>query len=207
MQRFLLRVFFVDIGGVAQHDRGKVDGRLVREHLAAEAAPAEQGEPAGMIDVRMRENDGVDFGGIERERSRVGTLVLQAALEHAAIDEHAASRDFQQMQGTGDLASSTMKNKLHPNSVPNAGSKPSYPRVAQESRRERRDLRFSLIGRKATRIPAIPNALHQASIWYYPRDVVSRALGPPRVSHQLAFFCPRPPHPGFSAHRGGVFMT
>ena len=42
-----------------------------------------------MVEVGMRQQDGVEIPGLERERDPVADRFVRAALEHAAIDQDA----------------------------------------------------------------------------------------------------------------------
>jgi hypothetical protein len=65
-----------------------------RDHLAAEASFDEERQSPAMIEMRVGEEHEIDGPGIEPERILVFFRKLAAALEHAAIDENAATRAF-----------------------------------------------------------------------------------------------------------------
>ena len=61
-----------------------------------------------MVEVGVGEQQHVDAGRIEAERLGVGALDLLAALEHAAVDQHAAIVAGDQVARTGDLLGGTV---------------------------------------------------------------------------------------------------
>jgi len=52
-----LRVLFLDVRRVHQHDSAEIAGRGSGPHSARVSALCEQGQPAGVIDMRVRQHD------------------------------------------------------------------------------------------------------------------------------------------------------
>jgi hypothetical protein len=65
------------------------------------------GKPARMIDVCMRENDGVEISDQERQSAVLLRGVLSLPLKHAAVERDGMSVDVQKMTGAGDFTRGT----------------------------------------------------------------------------------------------------
>ena len=81
-------LFLLDVGGVGQEDRAQLARLAGCEDRAAIAATDQSGEPAGVVDVGVGDDDGVDGGRIDRERLPVRQSVAFGALEQPCVDEH-----------------------------------------------------------------------------------------------------------------------
>ena len=77
LARVVLRVFFHDVRGIGQQDVDELDGGGIGEDRAAIAIAHKTRQPAGVIEMRVREHDEVDGGDIER-------LVIPIALAQFA---------------------------------------------------------------------------------------------------------------------------
>jgi len=108
-----LGVLLLDMGGVAQHPVAEIDGGRSGEDGARKAVLDQGGEVAGMVDVSMRENHGIDGGSRERKIAILAVGVFAAALVHPAIEKKAPAAGFDQVHGAGDLAGRTPESKLH----------------------------------------------------------------------------------------------
>ena len=93
-----------DEGRVAQHHRAQVTGRRLRVDRAAVAGFHQQRQTPGVIDVRVAKHHRVDGGHVEGQRFGVARLVPSTALDEAAVEQHAAPVEVQQVAGAGDLA-------------------------------------------------------------------------------------------------------
>ena len=87
-------IFFLQLGGVGQHDLREVGGARCAEDAAAEAAGDEPRQPADVIEVRVRQHERVDGCRIDRQRLPVALAQFLEPLEHAAVDEHADAGRF-----------------------------------------------------------------------------------------------------------------
>ena len=98
-----LGVAGLDAGGVAQDQGRHLDGRRRGEHRHAMAALGQQRQPAGVVQVAVRDQDGVELlpGGGGRAVERLGFL---AALEHAAVHQHAGLFGLNVIGRAGDFA-------------------------------------------------------------------------------------------------------
>jgi len=97
-------VFFLEVRGVLEKESGQLDGGLIGEDGAAVAVADEAGEPASVIEMRVREDGTVDGLGIDGKRLPVAILKIVGALEDAAIHEKALVGGFDEIFGTGDAA-------------------------------------------------------------------------------------------------------
>ena len=89
--------FFLDVRAVGQHDLQQVAGRGRGVDRAVEAFGDEARQQSGMVDMGVGEQHEIDCARIEREARAVFRLGFAAALEHAAIDEEARMRGFDQV--------------------------------------------------------------------------------------------------------------
>ncbi len=93
----VFEVALLEEAGVAQHDVAKFGGGLAGEDAAAEALAHELREVAGVVDVRMREDDVVDCFGVDWEVSIFFESFLAVALEEAAIEEDTFTVGFEEV--------------------------------------------------------------------------------------------------------------
>ena len=107
---FPLRVLLLDVGGVQQHDFQQLGGEAGGEDAALEALLNEHGNPAGVVDVGVGDQDVVDGVGGKGEFA-VGNLV--PALLEAAVDEDAGVVDLQTVAASGDALVRAVKAELH----------------------------------------------------------------------------------------------
>ena len=107
---FPLRVLLLDVGGVQQHDFQQLGGEAGGEDAALEALLDEHGNPAGVVDVGVGDQDVVDGVGGKGEFA-VGNLV--PALLEAAVDEDAGVVDLQTVAASGDALVRAVKAELH----------------------------------------------------------------------------------------------
>jgi hypothetical protein len=74
-------LFLLDVGGVGEEDRAEFARLAGREDRPAIATTDQSGEPAAVVDVGVRDDDGVDGGRIDREGLPVRQSVAFGALE------------------------------------------------------------------------------------------------------------------------------
>ena len=108
-----LPVLLLDEPGVGQHDGAQVLGGAGAVDGAAVAALAENGQPAGVVDVRVGQHDGVHVGRREREVLVLLARLLAAALEHAAVEQDALAGRLEQVHRARDLAGRAEKRQAH----------------------------------------------------------------------------------------------
>ena len=98
-------VFFLDARRVGQHQRAQLARRRRTEDAAGETLGHEPRQIAAVIEVRVREDNGIDPRRIDGKRPPVAIAQLLEPLEQAAVDQDAAIAEVEQMLGTGDGAS------------------------------------------------------------------------------------------------------
>ena len=108
-----LGIAFGQRSRIHQHDRHQLGAGALGEDRAAEAALDQQRHPADMVDVRMAHHQCVDGLDIERKRIGIARLHFRAALAHAAIEQDALARGFEQVHRTRHLAGRTVEMHLH----------------------------------------------------------------------------------------------
>jgi hypothetical protein len=91
------RVLFVQVRRVEQHDLGQRLGRGRAPDRTGEAVTGEGRQGAGVVDVGVREDHGVDRRGIDGEALPVPLPEPLDPLEEPAVDEHAAAADVDQV--------------------------------------------------------------------------------------------------------------
>ena len=91
----------------------EVDGGGRRVDGAGEAVLDQRRQVAAVIDVGVREHDGVDGARVERQLAIAVFGLLAAALVESAIEKIALAGDFQMMHGTGDRAGRAPECEFH----------------------------------------------------------------------------------------------
>lgn len=97
------RLLFLQAGRVQHHHPRQLARGAGGQDAAAKALPHQQRNAPAMIEVGVGQQQHVDAGRIEAERFGIGLFQLGAALEHAAVDQHAVVVAGDQMTRTGDL--------------------------------------------------------------------------------------------------------
>ena len=87
-----LRELLVEVAGVEQHDRGQLHGARRGVDRARVALASQDRQQPAVVEVGVRQEDGVQLGWFEVERDPVPDRLVGTALEHAAVDEHASPR-------------------------------------------------------------------------------------------------------------------
>ena len=82
----IFRIRFLDMTGVHQHDVCQVSGGVRAVNRALVAVPDQVGQVAAVIDVGVREDQGIDLSRVERELAVALVGVVPAALEQAATN-------------------------------------------------------------------------------------------------------------------------
>ena len=70
-------------------------------------------QEAAVVEVGMRQQDGVEVGRLERERDPVADRLVRAALEHAAVDQDARPLGDEQELRAGDGRRAAEETDLH----------------------------------------------------------------------------------------------
>lgn len=66
-----------------------------------------------MVEVSMAQHHSVNFGCVERKRVAVAFLILSAALNQPAVQQHFSTANMQDVTGTGYFGGSAEKFKFH----------------------------------------------------------------------------------------------
>ena len=109
----VFRVLLVQRSRVLEHDVAQVARRAVGVDRPAVTGLDQQRQAAGVIEVGMCQDHGVDIAGCEGERRAVARLVGGRALDQAAVDEQAAVATVHQVARTGDFARRAQKLDIH----------------------------------------------------------------------------------------------
>ena len=110
-----LRVLLLDVRRVGEHDRAEIVRRGRGVDRSVEAVPREHRQTARVIDVRVRQHDGVQLLEVERhvdDSFRCDSA--PAPLEHPEIQRDRRAADAQEMAGAGDLTRRTEERDVHP---------------------------------------------------------------------------------------------
>jgi hypothetical protein len=99
-------LFLLEMGRIGQEDLAEPAGVGGRDDPAGEAVAHQSGQPAAVVDVGVGDDDGVDRGGIDRERLPVGQAIALRALEQSRVDEHGRLTGPNQEAAPRDRASS-----------------------------------------------------------------------------------------------------
>jgi len=85
------RVLFLNASGVRQHDAAEIERPRGAKDPAAEALSDEPRQVSAMIEVRMRQHDGMDRIGANRQRLPVALTQLFQSLKQPAVNKHASA--------------------------------------------------------------------------------------------------------------------
>jgi len=98
-----LRILALQVGRVLEDQSGQRDRsrRGVDRSLVIEAG--QEGQAAGVIEVRVREHDGVQFLQRAGGREAVRVFELLRALEQAAVDHHVRPVGLDDVRRSGHL--------------------------------------------------------------------------------------------------------
>jgi hypothetical protein len=91
---------FLQVPAVAQQDLAQILGSRRTEYASGETVLYEQRQIAGMIEMRVRQHDLVDFSGCDRERRPITQPQGFVSLEQPAVDEDFLCSGIEQIAGT-----------------------------------------------------------------------------------------------------------
>ncbi len=109
---------FLDAAGVRQHIGAQVDGAAGGPDRAAKAAACELGYEAAVVDMRVRQQHGIDVGGDERKLAVVQLLQRFRPLEQSAVDQQTSGRGLEQVTRAGHGAGRPAKAKGDTHAAP-----------------------------------------------------------------------------------------
>ncbi len=95
-------VLFLQPAGVGQHQRTQVGRARGAEDSAVKTVGDETWQQAGVIDVRVREDDRVDRRGMNRQRPPVAAPQFLQSLKLTAINEETTTIDLEQVLRAGN---------------------------------------------------------------------------------------------------------
>jgi len=104
-------VALLDATGVRKHEFEEGGGRLGAPDIAGETFRHEPWQQSAMVDMSMRQDNGIDMPRIERERAAIERLQRPGALEKTAVDEKTLSRMAEFHAGAGDRACRAMESE------------------------------------------------------------------------------------------------
>src|SRR6266571_4601771 len=99
-----LRLLFLEVRGVGQHDLEKIGGAARAVDGPREALLAEPRQEAGVVDVGVAQQDGLDGRRGHGKPRPVAQAQLLEPLEEAAVHEEPARAALEEMTGAGDRA-------------------------------------------------------------------------------------------------------
>src|SRR5690606_22559330 len=103
----------LDLGRIKQHQFGDVGGCGPAEDRPAEAGAVQPRQVSAVVDVRVREDDGVEFPRLAEEDFVLPPGLRAAALEQAAIEENAPAVELEEVLAAGDLPRSAEEREFH----------------------------------------------------------------------------------------------
>ena len=127
----LASVLFLNVRRVRQHQRAQIPGARRAEHASAKALGDEPRQVAAVIEVRVRQDDGVDPRRIDRKRPPVAISQLLETLEETAVDQNATVAEVEQMLRAGDGTGGSEKRqrRRHASALYSEDSPPCQPPI------------------------------------------------------------------------------
>ncbi len=92
----------LQVAAVGEEQLAQVRGAVGGDDRPGEPVPHQRGHVAGVVQVRMGQDHGVDRGRRDRERRPVAFAAAFVALEEAAVHQHPFPAGLEQVPGTGD---------------------------------------------------------------------------------------------------------
>ena len=111
----ILRVGLLDMGAVDEHDLHQAGGNPGGPDLAGKPLPHQQGDPAGVVNVRVGDEDIVNGVGGE---GQFPVIRLVAALLEAAVDQNPFPVYLQAVAAASDALIRSKKAQLHVGTPP-----------------------------------------------------------------------------------------
>jgi hypothetical protein len=122
-----LGVLLLDLGGVGEHHGAEVPGGRGGVDRAVEAVAHQQGQAAGVVDVGVAQDHGVEPPRVERQGAVELARLLARALEQAGVQGDAGPGRLEEMERTRDPARRAVEGELEGHRVPKIRS-PASPR-------------------------------------------------------------------------------
>ena len=96
-----LRVFLLQVRRVGQHQPAQIERAASAMHRPLKPCDDQARQPAAVIDVRVREDDGVDGLGRDRQRRPVAKAKFLQPLEQSAVEQDPLAVNFEEVLGAG----------------------------------------------------------------------------------------------------------
>jgi hypothetical protein len=93
----LPRVLLLNVRRIRKHERAQVARARRTKDAAAKALADQSRKVTAVIEMRVRENDGIDLRGGDRQRGPVTTPQLFETLKKSAIDQNPMVAEIEQM--------------------------------------------------------------------------------------------------------------
>jgi hypothetical protein len=97
LARSVRRVFDLEVGGVCQHQPRDLGRRSSAKDLPRESVSHEARQKTRVVEVGMRQEDGIEALRVKRERISVVLVLVARALEKPAVEKNAQPVDFHEM--------------------------------------------------------------------------------------------------------------
>lgn len=107
-------IIALNLCGIFEHDRGKITRGKRAVNVAFKTLATKVWKVTAMIDVRMAQNGGIDFFGIEREVAIALNRFFAFTLEKTALEQKSLAVDLEEIHRAGGGASRAEKTDLHP---------------------------------------------------------------------------------------------
>ena len=108
-----LGVGSLDFGRIFEHDAGEIPCGESAVDIAGETLSTQVGQVAGVIDVSVAEDDGVDIFGIEREGTVPFDGLGSPPLVEAAFEKDFAMINLQEIHRPGGGPDGTVEGEIH----------------------------------------------------------------------------------------------
>ncbi len=105
----MFNLALLNMGGIRKHNRTQIDGRRRCKDWSAVAHARELRQQAGMIDMRMGQNDGINISGLEWEPPIVQFLFCLRTLKQAAVDQYSCIRRLDELARSSHRAGGAVK--------------------------------------------------------------------------------------------------
>jgi hypothetical protein len=121
-----LGIFFLQVSRISQHDLGQLRGTAGAKDPAGKSLRDQPGQMPAMIEVRVREHDGINRTRGHRERLPVPLPNDLETLKQAAVHKDTNVADLEQVFRSSYRSRRTQKRQSHANN-------PTWPPVCQNN--------------------------------------------------------------------------
>ena len=98
------RIALLQEGAVPQDDPGDGGGGIGGHDRPVESLPHQPWQVAGVIQMRLGHDDGIDTGGLDRQWRPVQLAKVPHPLEQATVQQDSTAARLQEVFGAGDRA-------------------------------------------------------------------------------------------------------